>query len=503
MHHQNILASRVTPTVYRTNAFRLLGMPVTASATAIRRHAESLEQALDLGLSVSPARRPLPLDEPPDRQAIRDAVHRLRDPEQRLIEELFWFWPLEAGDGRSDPALDLLSNLDHVAASNLWKAAPIRHVGIHNLAVLAHAKALDLELRRVAASFDDERTALWHEALGYWQRLIDDKQFAQSLAERARAMDDPRVTEDTARRIINELAPLLLSINAGLASQALDEVTAEPSTIQRGPIAEAAVNHAEILQRSTFPPALATAAWRTTLDATLARLRSAGDLASAAATEVPAQADRITSQYLDEAIPLLALFDAPIADVDLREIARDEVARRGLTMLGLFHEQNESTGAATEHSILARLKSIAASEQATSAISEILARSEHYLKCWFCLDREPERASTLGVPLVRTHDGERAGLPVPRCSRCQKRHGWSEQVAGGVFYGSVIPLLWLAWRTADGPGDWAAILLGGMIQAWFLAMSLATIAGGSIKDVRAARLFPLVLEQTQAGWKLQ
>lgn len=503
MHAQNALTARVTPTIYRTNAFRLLGMPVTASATAIRRHAEGLERALDLGMDMATARRALPLDEPPDRQAIRDAVHRLRDPEQRLVEELFWFWPLEAGGARTDSALECLSNGDHQAASNLWKAAPNRHVGIHNLAVLAHARVLDLEVRGGGASFDTARSTLWHEALGYWQRLIDDREFTRALEERARALDDPRVTEEAARRMVDDLAPALLSINASLALQVIDGNAVELSTAQGEAAVEAAACHAGILQQSPFAPALTNAAWRTTLDATLARLRSAGEGASTAATESPAQADRITSRYLDEAVPLLTLFDAPLADADLREIARDEVARHGLMTLEPFHEQNESTSAAVEHSMLARLKSIAASQQAQSTIGALLAMSERYLKCWFCLEREPERDSALGVPLVRTHDGQRTGLAVPRCPRCKKRHGWSEQVAGGVFYGSILPLLWLAWRTANGAGDWAAILVGGMCQAWFLAMSLSMVVGGSVKELRAARAFPNVLEHTQGGWKIQ
>ena len=60
------------------------------------------------------------LNPPPSVDKIREAIARLKDPEKRLIDEFFWFWPDRFGESAKDPALQAVDQGDQNTAYQLW-----------------------------------------------------------------------------------------------------------------------------------------------------------------------------------------------------------------------------------------------------------------------------------------------------------------------------------------------------------------------------------------------
>lgn len=105
------LPGMARPELYRQNAFRLTGLATDASYREVKTRLEELRALARLGQ--------LP-DAALDEETIRGAGQRLKDPERRLLEEIFWIWP--------------------------ERAEQQEIVAEHNLAVRAHSEALEMEL---------------------------------------------------------------------------------------------------------------------------------------------------------------------------------------------------------------------------------------------------------------------------------------------------------------------------------------------------------------------
>jgi len=84
--------------VYRINAFRVTGLRVDARPRDISRHLEKPRNDCEIR-SVQWKSGPLPLDPPPSPDNLREARQRLNDPQRRIIDEFFWFWPDQLGQG--------------------------------------------------------------------------------------------------------------------------------------------------------------------------------------------------------------------------------------------------------------------------------------------------------------------------------------------------------------------------------------------------------------------
>ena len=204
------------PTLYRSNAFRITGLQIDASARDLAWRSERLRTDEPLGAAALRSESALPLDPAPGGEAIREALQRLRDPEHRLVEELFWFWRMDA-TAREDPALEALTAGDTTTAVQIWR----EHggIGAHNLAVLFHATALDLDLSSEPLKADAQRRRdrCWRESFSSWKTAIDSEEFWSRLTARIPELQDPRLTTGPGRRIRAALPRTLLSISARLA----------------------------------------------------------------------------------------------------------------------------------------------------------------------------------------------------------------------------------------------------------------------------------------------
>ncbi|MDP2207469.1 MAG: hypothetical protein Q8K98_01675, partial [Bacteroidota bacterium] len=223
------LIESARPELYRMNAFRVTGLAVDATVRDISRQAERLRMMERLS-SVQGIMRALPLDPPPSQEAIREAMQRLRDPERRLVDEFFWFWPHQLGESKNDNALIALSNQDVKIAKDLWikqeNFQSEANVSMHNLAVLCHCIALDMEyLYHSKPASEEEKQILgqqWRETLKRWKVLLEHEGFWSRLAARIRELDDPRLTTGAARRMRTSLPLTILMINAQLALRAAE-----------------------------------------------------------------------------------------------------------------------------------------------------------------------------------------------------------------------------------------------------------------------------------------
>src|SRR5207249_3086991 len=95
--------------IYRRNAFRVLGFSVTTTARDLAKRQSKLKIMEALGRSVAAeCGAVMPLVPPPSEAAISKARQRLDDPETRIFDEFFWFWPMDWGRPDADEGLRLL-----------------------------------------------------------------------------------------------------------------------------------------------------------------------------------------------------------------------------------------------------------------------------------------------------------------------------------------------------------------------------------------------------------
>lgn len=221
------LLDACTPQVYVHNAFRISGLAVDASARDIKRRIDDLKHAEELGDAETEHTHAFAIEPPPTIEHIREAAQRLQDPEHRIIDEFFWFWPAQWGLGREDPSLTALSNGDKDTAFKSWASTLSNRNGTsavvarHNLAVMYQLVALDSEQYALENNFTTDQlqtiAKYWRTSFKWWEDLTTDEIFWSLVTDRIRMLDDPRLTTGFARRMRTTLPQALDKINAMLA----------------------------------------------------------------------------------------------------------------------------------------------------------------------------------------------------------------------------------------------------------------------------------------------
>ena len=143
-----LLLEVATRDIFRRNGFRITGLSVNATPREISKQGDKLVLMQELGGGLEQSSL-LGLEPAPSLDELRHALQRMRNPENRILDELFWFWPVNGGPASTDPALSALARGDVEAASTIWEAngrpSSVSVSEAHNLAVLHHALALDAE----------------------------------------------------------------------------------------------------------------------------------------------------------------------------------------------------------------------------------------------------------------------------------------------------------------------------------------------------------------------
>ena len=354
-----LLRESATPDLYRRNGFRVLELPVDATPREVNRRRQMTEMAVSSGMSLQAGPgRCFPLDPEPDEFAVRDAVQRVGDPEQRLVDEFFWFWPHEHGQSRSDHGLQQLLRGDHERASAIWSEQEanrsISHVSTHNLAVLHHLLALEWENSdgRENASREAQARAdeLWGLAFHRWKRLLDEEPFWQRLTERVREFDDPRLTAGTVRRLRSSLPVALLGINARLVLRAVE--------LGNDGVAQRLVG---VIRKSGFAEEMIADGLRQAVAPVRARIKTLCAAAEQSLSSDAIHADRACRQLLDSVQPLLAGVDSLLNPGDpTRDVAHDDVAEHALRCQVAFVKATDNWSVSL--ALLLRAAGVAASE---------------------------------------------------------------------------------------------------------------------------------------------
>ena len=214
-----------TKDLFRNNAFRIIGLPVDATPREVSKHGDRIKLMEKLGHGETAgagafARRP-----PPTLEEIREALQRLKDPEKRIVDEFFWFWPEEFGESQSDASILALNKGDSKTAAKIWstKEDHPTHgtVAMHNLALAYHIIALDGENLSVDQDVPDEKrqniTRYWRNAFSRWERLAQDDRLWDKVVNRIRQLNEPNLPTGFARRMRASLPQALDKVNAELA----------------------------------------------------------------------------------------------------------------------------------------------------------------------------------------------------------------------------------------------------------------------------------------------
>lgn len=364
-----LLRESATPELYYRNGFRVLELPVDASTKDVNRRRQMVEMAATNGVPLPPGPgRSFPLDPAPDEFTVRDAVQRLGDPERRLVDEFFWFWPHEQGRSKSDQGLQHLAQGDHERASEIWSQQEanqsVSHVSTHNLAVLHHLLALQWEnhARSNKVNGDEQKNIeqLWNRAFRRWQKLLDEEGFWSRLTARVREFADPRLTAGTVRRLRAALPAALLSINARLALNAVEQGKTDSAARLVG-----------VIRKSGFPEDAIKDGLRQAVEPVRSRIKALCKAAENAAESDPVHADKACRSLLADATPLLGGLDCLLPAGDpTRDVAHDDVAEQALRCQVAFAKKTHNWRVSVE--LLESAAIVAASDSVSKKLKENL-----------------------------------------------------------------------------------------------------------------------------------
>jgi len=514
-----LLLNMARPDIYRINAFRCLGLTTTASKKDAHSQLRKLELAEKFGNSAQIDGGILPLIPPPDADARQAAAQRLNNPEQCFIDELFWFWPLSLGvSADMDDALVAMRSGDFSGAVSLWKqheeGSSEANVSMHNLAIMYHALALDLEYAQQSQTLSkkqiQQKHDYWEQTFPRWQVLISYDGFWHRLTARIRELDTPQLTTGTARRLREGLPEVLLSINATLALRAAEKG-------QKGEVSY----HVGLMRNSGFDEAVIDEVLRRAVAPLRDRVKLICTDAENEAERSPEHGDKVALRVVEQTSPLLSTLDMVLPkEHPSREAAHDEVALCIMRSLIAFGNKTENWSISLK--LLQQAVKIAVGTSVRQRIKENIDTAEknmEYNTCWFCGKRPAEDKAAAEVKMygnvTRTPTWNRVEIRwqqctivVPRCAGCKSAHEHKETWGGvvGILLG-LLGLLGMGVGIAFSDEDWAPFL--GMIGIIFIGLGVGAdhwikAAGGGlpegIKPLGSANEFPAVKKKVSEGW---
>ena len=300
------LINAATKDLFRTNAFRITGLVVDATSREISKHVAKLKLMAELGQSQGASTPAFAINPPPTVDDIRDAIQKLNDPERRVIDELFWFWPEQFGQSQTDGAIQALTRGDSNSALAFWVERGENTgdgvVARHNLAIYWQLMAMEWEHRSLnggkADSGRQEIEDYWRKAFIYWEPLATEDDFWEKIAIRIRQLDDASLNTGFARRMRSSLPEALDKINAEFAL----------AHAQKGNPAHARL-HIQLMRETHQGLDDVEKTSQLVLSPAKTRLRQLVQQAKRAAEETPETADKAARNLLEQAKTLLDLFD--------------------------------------------------------------------------------------------------------------------------------------------------------------------------------------------------
>lgn len=492
------------PELFRVNAFRLLGLPTRATERDLKKQSEKLQMMAKFGGAIQIG-GPLPLVPPPAIELVQAAAQRLRDPEQRLMDEFFWFWTDAAP--KSDEGLAALNNQDIKSAAEVWSrqadSSDEHGIAAHNLAVLYHVMALDVEHVGLSNAMSDQmlvlRDSYWHEGFARWLYLLGADRFWESLAARIRELNDPRLTTDIAQQLRRTLPVALLRINVQLALRAVEQKALAEVERQR-----------RLIEQSGFPAEDVAEAIRLGMQPLREQIKAACGAAEKESEAEPQTAHTTSRRLLEQARPLLVAIDNLLpTDYQARDDVRDEVAQSAFKCQTLYGNTTKDWKGLQELFELTR--PYATSETLREKIAEglgIVKGNIEYQdsgKCWFCKEEEGVSGWYCEVPMhgnvTRTWVGtgtrvqwQTLNVQVPRCQRCYLTHQRDSKFRGrGALLGLLASILILV-LTYLGISDVANVFDGVICMGSLFLLIAPIIVGYSIAGALSKISSPPVVQ---------
>jgi len=217
------LMEACTLDLYKKNIFRVTGLPVDATSKEVSRQAQKIQMLAEMG---GGAACPLPafsLSVAPTPDEIRSALARMKEPEHRIVDEFFWYWPEEFGASNADPAIQKMLAGDTESAVRLWRDREKggSHVAQHNMAIMYHMFAVDWTNYHVSydidRKLDGQIKGYWRKSFERWEALIDRDEIWEILKARIRSFEDEALTTGFVRRMLKQLPSALDRVNAEAA----------------------------------------------------------------------------------------------------------------------------------------------------------------------------------------------------------------------------------------------------------------------------------------------
>ncbi len=349
------LDALIEDTPYRHNPFRLAGLATDADSRQVRKRVTELEAAEKLGAPLSRSTA-LAVSPPPDAADVKAALNRLREPVNRLVQELFWLWPCTDGD----PALAALSRDDVATAERIWLDRMGQDaIAAHNIAVLRHIQGLETPRGQAAET--------WLDALTAWGSAVGDDAVWNHLRDRASHIDDRRMDAAAVEELRGALPGMLLRIHASLIVNATAEddfAAADLHVAVLDRFAEQVSAHPGAFDAGTIDDARGWA-----IRKLAARLKSIADEAHRAGSQRPAGAAQAVDRMLDRARVPLRVIDRLRPPTDpLGAGAHDDIV--GTAIFCDIQHYNEVRDIASSVAMLERLGPIAT----TTAIRDRLRK---------------------------------------------------------------------------------------------------------------------------------
>jgi hypothetical protein len=441
---------------------------------------------------------------------IVEAMQRLQEPDKRIVEEFFWFWPLQAGDEHGDAGLKAIKNGDEQGAIAFWKASigegsVIATVAKHNLAVANHLRALDDEASILDGVFHSndqlhELEVLWRSALGYWDDLAEDEHLWSLVADRIREVNDPRLTQGFARRMRMQLQRAFDQINATLALEFAEAGSVRLAKVQL-----------DYIMRSGRSSVDRDNALMLVLRPTEARINAAVKEAKQTYEASDSDGVEATERLLDVAVSSLSAIGRLVEKTNVvRSYLEANVFDAGFQGCIRYGNKTEDWPIVLTH--LRRIEPYAGPHD-RGKLDSNLAIIENNIKenqsrsvCWFCKKSAPNAAAVVKVTMFG--DVKRGGgrvtwnnltVDVPRCLTCQAAHKKRTTVGvlcglGGIVVGNLIELA-VRGTTSLCVGTVVGFCVG-------LAVGSMAYKTPGVAEMSEQFKFPRVLDLKKQGWQV-
>ncbi len=450
------LMEACTRNLYRRNPFRVLGLEVSASVPQVTRRVEEIRVTIETNKFKDNCQNLFTPNLLPTIEELKHAENRLQDPLKRFVDEFFWFWPLNWNNSERDPALRAWANGDRSSAESIWTEHLVGHteherlVAMHNLAVMFHLSAIEMErpfLKESRPLLQNQikvLDVLWETAFEYWGKLINDELFWSLVSDRIRTLDDPVFFTGFAQRFRKHFPLAFDNINTDFAT----------AYTKRGEYGRAAI-HIRFMQKihqglNTTDQMLQTITKPLNLLIDLAIHQVTKNL------QLDCEDTVNQSNWLLDATnaPLEALSTLLGADHAEVKNTGDTIAEAFLSRMIIYGNETNDWG--TCLFLLCKGQRLASSKSLRERYAQSKAEAKYGFEneqlhtiCWFCkknqaVNRCKKEVSIHQLPnnfLLLSSGADKwrhLTFPVPRCSLCQKNHllmyFW---VAGSLLGGAI------------------------------------------------------------------